>query len=183
MFDRLAAQREEEKEGEKEEAEEQDSRRAADQDEEKDDTGAAMDVAAFIARLPVAASLFSSPPHSHHHAFRFRSAYAEHRRRLEQAQEEQPRSAACTCSAACSCSPSPSPSPSSSSHLFEPAATNFTATFQDCLDFIFYCPDRLSVEAVLPLPDSTLLSAETALPNSQQPSDHLRLQAHMSLTY
>lgn len=56
----------------------------------------------------------------------------------------------------------------------EPEYTNYTKTFKGCLDYVMYRGD-LSVASAKPLPDEAALSVETALPNSQYPSDHLPL--------
>jgi len=57
----------------------------------------------------------------------------------------------------------------------EPLFTNLTATFRDCLDYIFYSGlRRLRVDR---LPTLKEAMQEVALPNSKWPSDHLALSS------
>lgn len=60
-----------------------------------------------------------------------------------------------------------------------PKYTNFTAGFQDCLDYIFYDKTKLAVEQVIPLPTNEELTQNTALPSIVFPSDHLSLVADL----
>ncbi|GJQ66888.1 hypothetical protein Trydic_g7910 [Trypoxylus dichotomus] len=60
-----------------------------------------------------------------------------------------------------------------------PKFTNFTAGFQDCLDYIYYDKTKLAVEQVIPLPTVEELSQNTALPSVVFPSDHIALVADL----
>ncbi|XP_054284725.1 2',5'-phosphodiesterase 12-like [Macrosteles quadrilineatus] len=60
-----------------------------------------------------------------------------------------------------------------------PKYTNFTAAFADCLDYIYYQTDRLSVESVIPLPSDEELTQHTAIPSVVFPSDHVALVADL----
>ncbi|XP_049821947.1 2',5'-phosphodiesterase 12-like isoform X2 [Aethina tumida] len=60
-----------------------------------------------------------------------------------------------------------------------PKYTNFTACFADCLDYIFYDRDNLSVVQVVPLPSVEELQQNTALPSVTFPSDHVALIADL----
>jgi hypothetical protein len=51
--------------------------------------------------------------------------------------------------------------------------TNYTRGFKDILDYIFIDKDVLQVQRVLPFPTIEEISAEIALPSSNQPSDHV----------
>ena len=55
----------------------------------------------------------------------------------------------------------------------EPAFTNYTSGFKGCLDYVLL--KKFSVASTSTLPTESELSAETALPNSKVPSDHLPL--------
>lgn len=56
----------------------------------------------------------------------------------------------------------------------EPAFTNYTSTFQGCLDYIF-TNEGLETVSVTPLPEEALVQLHTAYPSIEWPSDHLRL--------
>lgn len=56
-----------------------------------------------------------------------------------------------------------------------PKYTNFTSGFQDCLDYIYYEKEALSVTQVVPMPSDEELTANTALPSLVFPSDHISL--------
>ena len=56
----------------------------------------------------------------------------------------------------------------------EPRFTNYTATFKGCLDYMMVSGGIEPITAV-PLPEESELQTETALPNSNWPSDHLPL--------
>jgi len=60
-----------------------------------------------------------------------------------------------------------------------PEFTNFTAGFRDCLDYIFYNTNELSVSQVVPLPSNEELTQHTALPSIVFPSDHIALVADL----
>ena len=56
-----------------------------------------------------------------------------------------------------------------------PAYTNFVAGFQGTLDWIFASSNRFGVRGVLEVPSEDAVGAETALPSSVFPSDHVAL--------
>nr|XP_023022672.1 2',5'-phosphodiesterase 12 [Leptinotarsa decemlineata] len=56
-----------------------------------------------------------------------------------------------------------------------PKYTNFTAGFQECLDYIFYERNNFQVAQVVPLPSYEEVSANIALPSVVFPSDHIAL--------
>lgn len=58
-----------------------------------------------------------------------------------------------------------------------PPFTNYTDSFKDCLDYIFYQSDSLELVQYVPLPSEEDLSKETAIPSSYFPSDHVALIA------
>jgi len=58
-----------------------------------------------------------------------------------------------------------------------PEYTNFTNNFKGCLDYILYDYRLLKIRKLLPIPDKEICLKETALPNTQFPSDHIRLEA------
>ncbi|KAG9508911.1 2',5'-phosphodiesterase 12, partial [Fragariocoptes setiger] len=58
-----------------------------------------------------------------------------------------------------------------------PDYTNYTPEFKACLDYIYYEPSVLQVQATVPLPDHELVAAHEALPSVVHPSDHLALVA------
>ncbi len=62
----------------------------------------------------------------------------------------------------------------------EPIVTNYTADFKGAIDYIFYSKNNLKVDRVLDVMDQSWLSKETALPNSEWPSDHISLVADFS---
>ncbi|ORC93613.1 2,5-phosphodiesterase [Trypanosoma theileri] len=59
--------------------------------------------------------------------------------------------------------------------------TNYTMTFREVIDYIFFSPSRLSVLRTVPIPAESELSQNVALPNKLYPSDHIALIA--DLTY
>lgn len=61
-----------------------------------------------------------------------------------------------------------------------PAFTNFTYKFVGCLDYIFHSGNLVPRE-LLQTPEEAECRAETALPNSQQGSDHVPLGALLEL--
>ncbi|CAG9099590.1 unnamed protein product [Plutella xylostella] len=63
-----------------------------------------------------------------------------------------------------------------------PQYTNFTAGFADCLDYIFYDNQNLTVDQVIPFPTVEELQAHTALPSIVFPSDHIALIADLKFT-
>eukprot|EP00095_Tigriopus_kingsejongensis_P006499 maker-scaffold676_size113663-snap-gene-0.29 protein:Tk06499 transcript:maker-scaffold676_size113663-snap-gene-0.29-mRNA-1 annotation:"2 -phosphodiesterase 12-like" len=54
-----------------------------------------------------------------------------------------------------------------------PQYTNFTISFRDCLDYIFYETNALQVAEVVPFPSEEELTEFEAIPNLIFPSDHL----------
>ncbi|XP_061378254.1 2',5'-phosphodiesterase 12 isoform X2 [Danaus plexippus] len=56
-----------------------------------------------------------------------------------------------------------------------PKYTNFTQGFAECIDYIFYEKNNLSVNQVIPLPNEEELKAHIALPSVVFPSDHIAL--------
>lgn len=62
-----------------------------------------------------------------------------------------------------------------------PRFTNYTANFKATLDYIFYDPATIAAHSVAKLPDEAALAAETALPSSVFPSDHLYIAAKLKL--
>ena len=129
------------------------------------------DAAADASTLSLAASLFSSPPHSHTHALHLRSAYADHHRRVH------------------GLAPPASPS---SSRRCEPPCTNYTDKFCDTIDFIFLQGEveggagdggSLRVRSVVPLQSPEELSTTGPLPNAEWPSDHLSLQVEVEMRW
>lgn len=63
----------------------------------------------------------------------------------------------------------------------EPAYTNFTAKFKDCLDYIWLEKDKVDLVSVLSIPNEETLSKEEALPNQHFSSDHLALMSTIQL--
>jgi mRNA deadenylase 3'-5' endonuclease subunit Ccr4 len=63
----------------------------------------------------------------------------------------------------------------------EPSYTNFTENFVGCLDYVFVSVPRVRVSAVLLPPLADELQDETALPSTQQPSDHVPMCADLFL--
>ena len=62
-----------------------------------------------------------------------------------------------------------------------PKYTNFTAGFQDCLDYVFISRDAVNVHSVAPLPSYDDLTENIALPSMQFPSDHVSIVVDVSL--
>ncbi|XP_066157829.1 2',5'-phosphodiesterase 12 [Euwallacea fornicatus] len=56
-----------------------------------------------------------------------------------------------------------------------PEYTNFTASFADCLDYIYYDKSSLTVSQVVPMPSKEELTQHTAIPSIVFPSDHIAL--------
>lgn len=63
-----------------------------------------------------------------------------------------------------------------------PPARSSTPTLpQGCLDYIWYQPSNLSLQAVLaPLSKEQLVECSGALPSPHEPSDHVPLLAHFA---
>nr|CCC90138.1 unnamed protein product [Trypanosoma congolense IL3000] len=59
--------------------------------------------------------------------------------------------------------------------------TNYTMSFREVIDYIFFDASRLSVTNTVPIPPESELSENVALPNRKYPSDHVALVA--DLTY
>ncbi|ESL08899.1 hypothetical protein TRSC58_03390 [Trypanosoma rangeli SC58] len=60
--------------------------------------------------------------------------------------------------------------------------SNYTMTFREVIDYIFFAPTRLSVLRTVPIPPESELSENVALPNKRYPSDHLALIADLVYT-
>lgn len=60
-----------------------------------------------------------------------------------------------------------------------PEYTNYTPSFADCLDYIFYQKDNLQVEQVIPMPGKEELSLYGGCPSVVSPSDHISLCADL----
>ncbi|KAL0273754.1 UNVERIFIED_CONTAM: hypothetical protein PYX00_006360 [Menopon gallinae] len=60
-----------------------------------------------------------------------------------------------------------------------PKFTNYTRSFQGCLDYIFYDKDGFEVSTLYPLPSEEELSANVAIPSVAFPSDHIPLIADL----
>ncbi|AAZ10834.1 hypothetical protein, conserved [Trypanosoma brucei brucei TREU927] len=58
--------------------------------------------------------------------------------------------------------------------------TNYTMTFREVIDYVFFNPDRLLVVQTIPIPPESELSENVALPNRKYPSDHVALIADLS---
>lgn len=54
-----------------------------------------------------------------------------------------------------------------------PEYTNFTLTFKDCLDYIFFDKENMEVREVVPFPSKEELDEIQGIPNIGYPSDHL----------
>ncbi len=63
----------------------------------------------------------------------------------------------------------------------EPLFTNYTATWNGTIDFIFYRPLNMKVKKMLSLPTVERITKETAIPNKEFPSDHIPLMSHFEL--
>ena len=61
----------------------------------------------------------------------------------------------------------------------EPTFTNYTVGFKGCLDYVTFDPQGLACTAVGDVPPESELNRETALPNSEQPSDHIPILCRM----
>ncbi|RNF20509.1 2,5-phosphodiesterase [Trypanosoma conorhini] len=60
--------------------------------------------------------------------------------------------------------------------------SNYTMTFREVIDYIFFAPTRLSVLRTVPIPPESEISENVALPNRRYPSDHLALIADLAYT-
>ncbi|KAG5468263.1 hypothetical protein LSCM1_02241 [Leishmania martiniquensis] len=60
--------------------------------------------------------------------------------------------------------------------------TNFTLTFREVIDYIFFSEDSLEVLRTVPIPPESELAENFALPNKKYPSDHIALVADLALT-
>jgi len=58
-----------------------------------------------------------------------------------------------------------------------PAFTHFKESFRGTLDHIFYNQDELEVISLLHVPSLNELRRERAIPNTEYPSDHFRIEA------
>lgn len=56
-----------------------------------------------------------------------------------------------------------------------PPFTNFTAGFQECLDYIFYQTEKFKVTRVIEMPSEEELKVHTAIPSVVFPSDHIAI--------
>ena len=54
-----------------------------------------------------------------------------------------------------------------------PKYTNYTIGFKDCLDYIYYQTDNISVTNVVPFPLEEDMEKYQGLPNTVYPSDHI----------
>lgn len=57
--------------------------------------------------------------------------------------------------------------------------SNYTQGFKECIDYIFYQTDHISVDKIIPMPTTEQLSANSALPSVVFPSDHVALVADL----
>ncbi|KAG5467862.1 hypothetical protein LSCM4_00948 [Leishmania orientalis] len=60
--------------------------------------------------------------------------------------------------------------------------TNFTLTFREVIDYIFFSGDSLEVLRTVPIPPESELAENFALPNKNYPSDHIALVADLAFT-
>jgi 2',5'-phosphodiesterase len=60
-----------------------------------------------------------------------------------------------------------------------PEFTNFVGGFVGCLDYVWCDSSGLVSTASMPMPPLEAVTAETALPNSEFPSDHLPMVADL----
>ncbi|KAK7200750.1 Endonuclease/Exonuclease/phosphatase family [Novymonas esmeraldas] len=60
--------------------------------------------------------------------------------------------------------------------------TNFTLTFREVIDYIFFSEDSLEVLRTVPIPPEEELTENFALPNKKYPSDHVALIADLAFT-
>ncbi|CBZ30327.1 conserved hypothetical protein [Leishmania mexicana MHOM/GT/2001/U1103] len=60
--------------------------------------------------------------------------------------------------------------------------TNFTLTFREVIDYIFFSEDSLEVLRTVPIPSEAELTENFALPNKKYPSDHVALVADLAFT-
>lgn len=56
-----------------------------------------------------------------------------------------------------------------------PSYTNYTGTFNGCLDYILYETKHLKVLDIVPMPSHEHVIKDTALPSEIFPSDHISL--------
>ncbi|CCW60623.1 unnamed protein product [Phytomonas sp. EM1] len=59
--------------------------------------------------------------------------------------------------------------------------TNYTLTFREVIDYVFFSSDSIDVLQTVPIPPEFELSENHALPNAKYPSDHLALIADLIL--
>lgn len=57
--------------------------------------------------------------------------------------------------------------------------TNYTMTFREVIDYIFFSEDSIDVLRTIPIPPESELSENYALPNAKYPSDHVALLADL----
>lgn len=57
----------------------------------------------------------------------------------------------------------------------EPEHTNYTTTFKACIDYIWFSSTEFIISTRSSIPSADELSIESALPNSEHPSDHIPL--------
>lgn len=62
-----------------------------------------------------------------------------------------------------------------------PRFTNYTAGFQECLDYIFYQTDKFVVTKIVETPDEEDLKAHIAIPSVVFPSDHIAIVAELEI--
>lgn len=60
-----------------------------------------------------------------------------------------------------------------------PTYTNYTQGFKECIDYIFYQTDSLTLKSCVPLPSEEDLSKQVAIPSAYFPSDHIALIADL----
>ncbi|KEG11291.1 2,5-phosphodiesterase [Trypanosoma grayi] len=58
--------------------------------------------------------------------------------------------------------------------------TNYTMTFREVIDYVFFAPARLLVVRTIPIPPESELAEDVALPNKRYPSDHVALIVDLS---
>ena len=63
-----------------------------------------------------------------------------------------------------------------------PEFTNYVGGFAGSLDYVWFDSSALESVASMPMPPLDAVTAETALPNSEFPSDHLPMVADLRFT-
>lgn len=58
--------------------------------------------------------------------------------------------------------------------------TNFTLTFREVIDYVFFSEDSIDVLRTVPIPPEAELAENYALPNAKYPSDHVSLIADLT---